>query len=164
MSKELKDKLLKEFPGKMENEQAFIMQFIMKEAQQGRKPPSKDDIDESIKKMVKKGIFEKKGPLLILRASKPLVTISEEEEEEEEETPIVSPNLITGNFTESQKIILNAFQGKYENRSAIIMNVTMTELSKGKRPPERGVLEKSIEELIEKGALELKGDLLIKKL
>jgi len=63
MSNELKEKLLREFPGKMENEQAFIIQFIMNEAQQGNKPPSKDDINNCIKKMIKEGIFQKKGPL-----------------------------------------------------------------------------------------------------
>ena len=162
MSNELKEKLLREFPGKMENEQAFIIQFIMNEAQQGNKPPSKDDINNCLKKMIKEGIFQKKGPLLILKASKSPSAIPEEKGEEE--LPIILSSAIIGNFTENQKKILAAFQGKYENRSAIIMNTTMIELTKGKKPPEKEELERSIEELIENGILNKKGDLLIKKL
>lgn len=162
MSKELKEKLLREFPGKMENEQAFIIQFIMNEAQEGNKPPSKDDIGKCIKKMIEEGIFEKKGPLLILRASKSSSTIPRQEGEEE--LPVIPSSVNKGNFTKNQKKIIAAFQGKYENRSAIIMNTTMIELTKGKKPPEKEELERSIEELIEKGILEIKGDLLIKKL
>lgn len=163
MSKKLKEKLLKEFPGKMENEQAFIIQYIVNEAQQGNKPSSKDKLEKCITKMVKEGIFERKGPLLILKDPEPASTTSKEEVEEKEELPFVSSSSIKGTFTENQKKILAAFQGKYENRSAILMNATMAELSQGKKPPEKETLEKSIEELIEKGALELKGSLLIKK-
>ena len=83
MSKELKEKLLKAFPGKMENEQAFVIQFIMNEAQQGNKPPSKDEIDNCLQEMIKDGTFEKKGPLLILKATKPTVMPLEEMEEEQ---------------------------------------------------------------------------------
>lgn len=165
MSKKLKEKLLKEFPGKMENEQAFIIQYIVNEAQQGNKPPSKDKLEKCITKMVKEGIFERKGPLLILKDPEPAsMTPKEEEEEEKEELSFVSLSSSKGTFTENQKKILAAFQGKYENRSAILMNATMAELSQGKKPPEKETLEKSIEELIEKGALELKGTLLIKKI
>lgn len=161
MPKELKEKLLKEFPGKMENEQAFIIQFIMNEAQEGNKPPPKDEIEKCIQTMIKDGTFEKKGPLLILKTQKP--TIQPLEEEEEEEFPLISTSSIKGNFTENQKKILAAFQGKYEERTAIVMNATMADLSQGKKPPEKEVLERSIDELIEKGTLELKGSLLIKK-
>ena len=164
MSKELKEKLLKEFPGKMENEQAFIIQFIMNEAQQGNKPPSKDEIENCVQEMIKDGTFEKKGPLLILKVTKPAVMPLEEVEEEEENFPAISASSIEGNFTENQKKILAAFEGKYENRAAIIMNATMADLSQGKKPLEKEVLERSIEELIEKGTLEIKGNLLIKKL
>ncbi|MFX0124511.1 MAG: hypothetical protein ACFFAE_12835 [Candidatus Hodarchaeota archaeon] len=163
MSKELKEKLLKEFPGKMENEQAFIIQFIMKEAQQGNKPPSKGEMEKSIQEMIKDGTFEKKGSLLILKASKPTIMPVEEAEEEEEEFPVLSASSIKGDFTENQKKILAAFQGKFENRMAIVMNATMAELSQGRKPPEKEALERSIDELIENGTLELKGSLLIKR-
>ncbi len=163
MSDKLKEDLLNEFPGKMENEQAFIIQYIMKKAQLGEKPPAKEEIEKSIEKMIKTGTFERKGPLLILKAAKSTPTVLEEEEEEEEELPILSTSSIKGDFTENQKVILAAFQGKFENRTAIIMNVTMAELSQGRKPPDKEVLEKSIDELIEKGALEPKGDILIKK-
>jgi len=161
MSKELKEKLLREFPGKMENEQAFIIQFIMNEAQQGNKPPPKDEIEKAIQIMIKDGTFEKKGSLLILKAPKP--TTQQLEKEEEEDLPLISTSSINGNFTENQKKILTAFQGKYEDRTAIIMNATIAELSQGKKPPNKEILERSIDELIEKGTLELKGSLLIKK-
>ena len=164
MSRELKEKLLKEFPGKMENEQAFIIQFIMNEAQQGNKPPSKDEIENCIQGMIRDGTFEKKGPLLILKVTKTTVMSLEEVEEEEENFPVISASSIRGNYTENQKKILAAFEGKYENREAIIMNATMADLSQGKKPPEREALEKIIKELIEKGTLEKKGNLLIKKL
>ena len=162
MSKEMKEKLIKVFPGKMENEQAFIIQFIMNEAQQGNKPPSKEEIEKCIQTMIKEGSFEKKGPLLILKLSQPTIQPLEDEEEEED-FPVISVSSIEGNFTENQKKILAAFQGKYENRTAIIMNATMAELSQGNQPPKKEVLERSIDELIENGTLELKGSLLIKK-
>ncbi|MHA2246587.1 MAG: hypothetical protein ACXADY_16715 [Candidatus Hodarchaeales archaeon] len=164
MSEQLKEKLLKEFPGKMENEEAFIIQFIMNEAQKGNKPPSKDEIKKSIQEMIKDGTFEKKGPLLILKVTKPTIMPFEDLEEEEEGFTVISASSIEGEYTENQKKILAAFEGKYENRTAIVMNATMAELSQGKKPPEKDVLEKSIDELIEKGTLELKGNLLIKNL
>jgi hypothetical protein len=162
MSKKLKEKLLKEFPGKMENEQAFIIQFIMNEAQKGNKPPSKEEIEKSIQTMIKEGTFEKKGPLLILKVSQPTIQPLEEEEEDED-FPVISASSIKGNFTENQKKILAAFQGRFEDRTAIVMNATMAELSQGKKPPEKEALERSIDELIKNGTLELKGSLLIKK-
>ncbi|MFW9904806.1 MAG: hypothetical protein ACFFFH_10770 [Candidatus Thorarchaeota archaeon] len=162
MSQKLKEKLLKEFPGKMENKQAFVIQFIMNEAQKGNKPPSKDEIEKCIQAMIKEGTFEIKDALLILKTPKtsiqPVII-----EEEEENFPIISSTSIKGNFTENQKRILAAFQGKFEDRTAIVMNATMAELSQGKKPPEKEALEKSIDELIENGTLELKGSLLIKK-
>ncbi|MFX0204800.1 MAG: hypothetical protein ACFFDT_02355 [Candidatus Hodarchaeota archaeon] len=162
MSQKLKEKLLKEFPGKMENEQAFLIQFIMNEAQKGNKPPSKEEIEKCIQAMIKEGTFEKKNDLLILKT--PKTTIQPfKEEEEEEDFPVISTSSIKGNFTENQKKILAAFQGKFEDRTAIIMNATMAELSQGKKPPGKVALEKSIDELIENGTLELKGSLLIKK-
>lgn len=166
MSNKLKEKLLIEFPGKMENEQAFIIQYMMKEAQKGTKPPSKDEIDKCIQQMVDEGIFERKESLLILKASKAASPVPEieEMEENEEEIPIISTSSIKGDFTENQKKILASFQGKFENRSAIIMNATMAEISQGKKPPDKEILEKSIEELLDKGTLELKGQLLIKKM
>lgn len=166
MSNKLTEDLLTEFPGKMENEQAFIIQFIMKKAQQGEKPPAKEEIEKSIENMINNGIFERKGPLLILKVAKSTPTVPEVDEEDEEEEaalPVLSTSLIKGDFTENQKMIIAAFQGKYENRTAIIMNVTMAELSQGRKPPDREILEKSIDELIEKGTLEPKGDILIKK-
>lgn len=166
MSNKLKEKLLIEFPGKMENEQAFIIQYIMKEAQKGTKPLSKDEIDKCIQQMVDEGIFERKESLLILKGSKAASPAPEIEvmEENEEEMPIISTSSIKGDFTENQKKILAAFQGKFENKSAIIMNATMAEISQGKKPPDKEKLEKSIEELLDKGTLELKGQLLIKKM
>ncbi|UCG04213.1 MAG: hypothetical protein JSW11_09555 [Candidatus Heimdallarchaeota archaeon] len=163
MSKNLKEKLIEEFPGKMENEQAFVIQFIMIEAQKGNKPPSKDEIDNCIQEMIKDGTFEKKGPLLILKTTKPTITQLEEVEEEEENFPVVSASSIKGNFTENQRKILAAFQGTYEDRTAVVMNATITELSQGRKPPDKEALEKSIDELVENGTLELKGSLLIKK-
>ncbi len=163
MRDKLTEDLLKEFPGKMENEQAFIIQYIMKKAQQGEKPPAKEEIEKSIEKNIKTGAFERKGPLLIMKVAKSTSAVPEEEEEEEEELPVLSPSSIKGDFTENQKYILSAFQGKFENRTAIIMNVTMAEMSQGRKPPDKSVLEKSINELIEKGTLETKGDILIKK-
>ncbi len=163
MSKELKEKLLKEFPGKMENEQAFVIQFIMNEAQQGNKPPSKDEIDNCLQEMIKDGTFEKKDSLLILKVTKPSVMPLEEVGEEEEDLPIISVSSIQGDFTENQKKILAAFQGKFEDRTAIVMNIAMAELSQGRKPPEKETLERSIDELLENGTLELKGSLLIKK-
>ncbi|MFX0120380.1 MAG: hypothetical protein ACFFB2_15030 [Promethearchaeota archaeon] len=164
MSQELKEKLLKEFPGKIENEQAFIIQYIVNTAHDGNKPPPKNEIEECINAMVNEGIFEKKGSLLILKSTKPTpMEIQQEEEDEEVELPNISINTIKGDFTENQKRILASFQGKYENRAAIIMNATMAELSQGRKPPKKGELERSIDELIEKGILELKGSILIKK-
>lgn len=163
MSKELKEKLLKEFPGKLENLQAFIIQFIMREAQQGNKPPSKNKIDNCIQEMINDGTFEKKGPLLILKVTKPTIMAIEEVEEEKEDFPVISASSIEGNFTENQKKILAAFQGTFEDRTAVIMNVTMAELSQGKKPPDKEALERSIDDLIESGTLEPKGNLLIKK-
>jgi hypothetical protein len=163
MSNELKEKLLKEFPGKMENEQAFVIQFIMNEAQQGNKPPSKDEIANCLQEMIKDGTFEKKESLLILKVTKPSVMPLEEVEEEEEDLPIISVSSIQGDFTENQKKILAAFQGKFEDRTAIVMNIAMAELSQGRKPPEKETLERSIDELLENGTLELKGSLLIKK-
>ncbi|UCE14545.1 MAG: hypothetical protein JSV04_05040 [Candidatus Heimdallarchaeota archaeon] len=165
MSEQLKDKLLKEFPGKMENEQAFIMQYVIKEAQQGNKPPSKEELQKCINEMISEGIFDKEGSLLILRAtSNASMKVEELEIETEEEFQVVPTSSITGNYTETQKMILAAFQGKYENRTAIVMNATMAELSQGKSPPAKDLLEKSIDELISKGVLEPKGVLLIKKI
>jgi len=166
MSNKLKEKLLIQFTGKMENEQAFVIQYMMKEAQKGIKPPSKDEIDKCIQQMVDEGIFERKDSLLILKASKAASPVPEMEEmdENEEEIPVISTSSIKGDFTENQKKILAAFQGKFENKSAILMNATMAEISQGKKPPDKEILEKSIEELLDKGTLELKGQLLIKKM
>lgn len=165
MPKHLKDKLLKEFPGKMENEQAFIMQYVINEAQQGNKPPSKEQLQNCINEMIQEGIFEKEGSLLILRAKSPtLLKVKETERETEEEFQVFPISSITGNYTETQKKILAAFQGKYENRTAVVMNATMAEISQGKSPPTKDLLEKSIDELINKGVLEPKGALLIKKI
>ena len=47
--------------------------------------------------------------------------------------------------------------------AALLMNVTMNEASKGRAPPSKNELETAITDLIQKGALESKDDMLIKK-
>jgi len=156
---DLKERLLKEFPGKMENEETFIMTFIMNCAQKGAPPPPKSDIKESIGQMITEGIFERKGSLLILKGEiHPKIDI--DTADEEMITPVVDPS----DYSENQQKILEAFQGKFENRSALIMTAAMNEMKDGKRPPSKPELEKAIEELMEKGTLEIKGNMLIKKI
>ncbi len=156
---ELKDRLIKEFPGKMENEETFIMTFIMTQAQKGNTPPPKGEIQTAISEMIDEGIFEKKGNLLILKGDiHPKIDIDEEDEE------IIAPVIDTGDFKVNQVKILEAFQGKFENRSALIMMATMNDMKAGHRPPAKSELEKAIDELVKKGTLEIKGNMLIKKI
>ncbi|MHA2294400.1 MAG: hypothetical protein ACXAEU_26215 [Candidatus Hodarchaeales archaeon] len=159
MSQELKDNLLKAFPSKMENRQAFIMQFVMEQAQKGNPPPSRDALDKAIEELVSEGVFEIKGDLLILKVDKPSAAIIDDEELSP--APVIQ---INGDFSENQLMILSAFQGKFENRTALVMNAVMNEVSKGNPPPPKDELEKSIDELIESGTLEVKGSMLIKKI
>ncbi|MFW9997146.1 MAG: hypothetical protein ACFFD4_34195 [Candidatus Odinarchaeota archaeon] len=156
---DLKDKLIKSFPGKMENKQAFVMQFVMEEAQKGNPPPARDELDKVIEELVSEGVFEKKGDLLILKVERKAPILLEDEEEE---VPVPSAE-IKGDFNECQLKILMAFQGKYENRTALVMNAIMNDVSKGNPPSPKEELEKSIDELIEKEAIEVRGNMLIKK-
>jgi hypothetical protein len=159
---DLKNQLLESFPGKMENRQVFIMTFAMNQAQKGGSPPPKAEIETAIEEMVSDGIFEEKGNLLILKSEKtPRVNIRDDEEEEQiEEIPSTfNPQ----DYPEIQLKILEAFQGKFENRTALIMNVTMKEAQTGRSPPPKNALEGAIDELIEKGTLDVKGNMLIKK-
>ena len=82
MSDKLKDELVKAFSGKMENKQAFLMQFVMNTVQQGNPPPQKEDIEKAISELIQDGTFKEKDNLLILN-KKLLVEISPEEEEPE---------------------------------------------------------------------------------
>jgi len=157
MSDDLKERILKGFPGKMENQQAFIMQFVMEEAQKGNPPPPRDVLEKTIDEMVSEGTFEKKGGLLILKVERASPVMMEEEED----IPVTE---ITGDFTELQMMILKGFQGKFENRTALVMNAIMSAAQKGEAPPAKEELEKSIDELIGNGTLEVKGNMLIKKI
>ncbi|MFX0181845.1 MAG: hypothetical protein ACFE95_02085 [Candidatus Hodarchaeota archaeon] len=159
---DLKNQLLESFPGKMENRQVFIMTFAMNQAQKGSSPPPKAEIEKAIEEMISDGIFEEKGNLLILKSEKTtIINIAEEEEEVplEESSSTFNPQ----DYPEIQLKILEAFQGKFENRTAIIMNVTMKEAQAGRSPPAKNSLEEAIDELIEKGTLDAKGNMLIKK-
>ncbi|MFX0171813.1 MAG: hypothetical protein ACFE9L_07835 [Candidatus Hodarchaeota archaeon] len=158
---DLKDQLLKSFPGKMENKQVFIMTFAMNQAQKGNSPPSKAEIERAIEEMISNGVFEEKGNLLILKSERaPSIDIEADEELIEQPVSTYSSQ----DFPELQLKLLEAFQGKFENRTALIMNVTMKEAQAGKAPPPKDVLEGAIDELVDKGALDVKGDMLIKKL
>ena len=157
MSNKLKDELLKAFSGKMENKQAFIMQFVMNTVQQGNPPPQKEDIEKAISELIQDRTFREKDNLLILN-KKLTPEISLEEEE-----PVKSPLKNSENFSKFQILILEAFQGTFENKSALLMNVTMNEVSKGNTPPSKNELETAIAELIQEGVLKSKDSMLIKK-
>ena len=158
MSHKLKNELLKAFSGKMENRQAFIMQFVMKSVQRGNPPPEKEHLDKAINDLIQEGTFEEKGDLLILKKNS-LVTVMEEEED----IPVKSHLENDKNYSKIQILILEAFQGTFENKSAILMNVTMKEVSKGKAPPSKDELDTAINDLIKRGVLERKDETLIKK-
>jgi len=134
------------------------MQFIMKEAQQGKEPPAKADIESAIAELINEGVFEKKEALLILKTKSPAKISSEETEEEEK--PIFNPMDYPTNQTQ---ILMGFGQARYENKSALIMNITMKEIQNGNKPPEKAELEEAIEGLISRGAIEAKGNMLIKK-
>ena len=158
MSHKLKNDLLEAFSGKMENRQAFIMQFVMNIVQKGTPPPKKEDLDKVINELIQEGIFEEKGDLLILkRESTPKIV------EEEDEIPVKVPLKNSKNFSKHQFLILEAFQGTFENKSALLMNVTMNEASQGRAPPSKDELEFAINGLIQEGVLESKNSMLIKK-
>jgi len=158
MSNKLKDELLKAFSGKMENKQAFLMQFIMNTVQQGNPPPQKEDIEKAISELIQDRIFREKGNLLILNKKPPQISSPEEED-----LPVKTPLKNSENFTKFQTLVLEAFQGTFENKSALLMNVTMNEVSKGNSPPSKDELEIAITELIQEGVLEDKNSMLIKK-
>ncbi|MCK4848948.1 MAG: hypothetical protein KAT16_07995 [Candidatus Heimdallarchaeota archaeon] len=160
MSHKLKDELLKAFSGKMENKQAFIMQFVMKTVQKGNPPPPKEDIEEAISELIQDRIFREKGNLLILNKKSTQTILVEEVEEE---LPVKSPLKNSETFSKFQKLVLEAFQGSFENKTALLMNVTMNEVSKGNPPPSKDELETAITELIQNGILESKNSMLIKK-
>lgn len=156
---ELKDRILAEFPGKMEKESVFIMQFIMKEAQQGKEPPAKAEIESAIAALIKEGVFEKKKALLILKTKSPAPDISEKAEEEDK--PIFNPS----DYPPVQTQILMAFdQSIYEHKTSLIMRIYMKELQNANKPPQKAELEQAIEALISSGAIEAKGEILIKKI
>ncbi len=157
MSNKLKDELLKAFSGKMENKQAFIMQFVMNTVQQGNSPPQKEDIEKAISELIQDRTFREKGNLLIL--NKKLTPEIPPEEEE----PAKSPLKNSENLSKFQILVLEAFQGTFENKSALLMNVTMNEASKGNTPPSKNDLETAISDLIQEGVLKSKDSMLIKK-
>ena len=158
MTHKLKNELLNAFPGKMENKQAFIMQFIMKIVQKGNPPPQKEDIEKAISELIQDRTFREKGDLLILnKKSTPIISL------EEEELPVQSPLKNNKSFSKFQILVLEAFQGSFENRTALLMNVTMNEVSKGNPPPSKDELETAITGLIQEGVLESKNTMLIKK-
>ena len=159
MSHKLKDELLKAFSGKMENRQAFIMQFVMNSAQRGNPPPQKEHLDKAINELICEGTFEEKGDLLILK-KKSVTLITEEEDDQPPKTSFIKNY---ENFSQLQTLVLEAFQGSFENRTALLMNVTMNEVSKGKTPPSKDDLETAISELLQKGVLECKQSILIRK-
>ncbi|MHA1974546.1 MAG: hypothetical protein ACTSW1_16220 [Candidatus Hodarchaeales archaeon] len=155
----LQEDIINSFPSKMENRQAFVMQFIMKKAQKGEKPPSKDELEKAIDLLIKEGSFEVKGNLLILKAKKTNVINIDEDDEEIEDN---DTNTVTGDLNEYETMIMKAFQGKYENKMAIIMNATVTTVSSGQKVPEKEKLEAAIKSLIQKKVLREKGAMLIK--
>ncbi|MHA1332293.1 MAG: hypothetical protein ACTSR2_14595 [Candidatus Hodarchaeales archaeon] len=155
----LKKDIINSFPGKMENRQAFIIQFIMEMARKGVKPPSKEKIEETIDSLIKEGSFEAKGNLLILKAKKKKVI---DIDEEDDVVDILETQIVSGNFDEYESMILGAFQGKYENKLAIIMNATISAASSGNHAPPKEKLESAIESLKEKKVLTEKGAMLIK--
>ena len=159
MSHKLKDELLKAFSGKMENRQAFIMQFVMKMAQSGNPPPQKNQLDEAINALIQEGTFEEKGDLLILKKK----GVALVEEEEEDDIPVISPLKDSEKYSQVQTLILEAFQGSFENKTALLMNVTMNEASKGRSPPSKDELETAIDDLVQDGVLESKDSMLIRK-
>ena len=160
MKQELKDELLKAFTGKMENKQAFIMQFVMNYVQKGNPPPEKKDIDSAISELIESGIFREKRDLLILQKRPESITLAEEEEPSINEPP----SEISPKYSELELILLENFQGKFENKTALFMNVTMNEMQKGKQPPSKEDLNKTVQELIAQDVLQEKGDTLVKKI
>jgi hypothetical protein len=157
MSNKLKDELLKAFSGKMENKQAFLMQFVMNTVQQGNPPPQKEDIEKAISDLIQDHTFREKGNLLIL--NKKLTSEISLEEEESVKSPLKNSET----YSKFQILVLEAFQGTFESKSALLMNVTMNEVSKGNTPPSKNELETAITDLIQEGVLKSKDSMLIKK-
>ena len=158
MTQKLKDDLLKAFTGKMENKQAFIMQFVMNQVQKGNPPPDKKDLDTAITELIENKIFREKGDLLILQKSP-----KKQEMAEEEPSIVKLPIENASDYSETQLLLLEGFQGKFENKTALLMNVTMNEMQKGRKPPSKDDLNNAVQELITQGVLEEKGDTLVKK-
>ncbi|WP_455142750.1 hypothetical protein [Candidatus Hodarchaeum mangrovi] len=156
MTKKLKEQLLNTFPSKMEKRQAFIMQFVVEKAQRGEKLPSKDKINEVIDELISEGTIESKGDLLILKNK---TKINVDSDDEEKEVEIIKP---IGDFDEYESMVLGAFQGKFENKAAIVMNATIKAISNGNSPPDNLKLEEAINHLIDKGILSENNNLLIK--
>jgi hypothetical protein len=159
VSNKLKDDLLEAFSGKMENKQAFVMQFVMNIVQKGNPPPKKEDLDTIINHLIPEGVFEEKGDLLILKKTKKIAPLEDEVEEIPEKSPIKNSEKLSP----LQIQVLEAFQGSFENKSALLMNVTMNEASKGKAPPSKDELEAAISGLLQDGVLESKESMLIKR-
>lgn len=61
----LEKMIIEGFSGKYENEQALLMQIIMKIAQQGEKPPSKDEFNETVESLIGKEILSRSGSNLV---------------------------------------------------------------------------------------------------
>jgi hypothetical protein len=159
LKEKLKDELLKAFTGKMENKQAFVMQFVMNYVQKGNPPPDKKEIDSAISELIESRVFREKGDLLILQ-KKPETT---DLQEEEEPSLITTPIENSSQYSELELILLENFQGKFENKTALFMNVTMNEVQKGKTPPSKEDLNKTLQDLISRDVLQEKGDTLVKK-
>jgi hypothetical protein len=62
-----------------------------------------------------------------------------------------------------QKEIMSLFKGKFENKTALMMNVSVQAATRGSPPPSKEELNEAIKDLLGKQILEEKGDILIKK-
>ncbi|MHA2239958.1 MAG: hypothetical protein ACXAB2_16595 [Candidatus Hodarchaeales archaeon] len=154
----LKDQLINAFPGKMEKKDTFLMQFVMELIQKGQEPPKKEELEKNLNELVKDGIFrEKEGLLIYNRKNKGM-------QSGEQETIQESQSLTSGlDLSQIQSEILSVFQGKFENKTAIMMNVSVQAATKGSPPPSKDEMNEAIDDLLKKEVLEEKGDILIRK-
>lgn len=154
----LKKQIISSFPGKMENKDAFFMQFVMELVQKGEKPPPKEELEKCITELVAEGVFREKGGLLIYnRKDKEVYS---EDQEILSESPPLSDLTSLSNI---QKEIMSMFKGKFENKTALMMNVSVQAATRGSPPPSKEELNEAINDLLDKQILEEKGDILIKK-
>ena len=154
----LKNQIINAFPGKMENKDAFLMQFVMELVQKGEKPPLREDLENCINELVKEGIFREKSGLLIYNRKNKGATSEEEDLIQDFQTSSGHAGL-----SKIQEEIMSMFKGKFENRTALMMNVSVQAATKGFPPPSKEELNEAIKDLLGKQILEEKGDILIKK-